>query len=151
MPTLTFCMTEEGKLPIGIKESLARMLPAYAGKKMRMVIEEYKETTSDKQRRYYFGVIVKAYHRHFALQGRHIEERQLHDTMMRHVGGFNNAFVDPFTGCPDSGRLSYNDLTKAQAEGYHTLCRQWAAEANPPFDIPEPHEYTYLQYMEGIS
>lgn len=134
-----FMVLESGKLPEGIKHTLARVIPEYAGKYVRLTLEEKQESPSDKQRRYYFGVIVEAYIEHFKANGKILDKDQMHDSMMKTIGGFNNAFVDPFTGEPDEGRLSINDLTKAQAEGYFTLCRKWAAENG--FDIPEPNEY----------
>lgn len=138
MTTLTFCLLETGRLPQGIKETLARIFPALAGKKIRLIIEEDGETSSDKQRRYCRGVIVPAFMDYFAKQGKHFDNDTMHDQMMRVIGGFSNPYVNAFTGEPDEGRLSYNKLTKAQTEGYHTLCRKWAAEKN--FDIPEPNE-----------
>jgi len=138
MTTLYMQILDDGRLPDGIKHSLATLLPSYAGKKINFTIEETKDTASDKQRRYYFGVVVPAYQQYFKEKGQSFDKDNMHDAMMKSIGGFNNPFVNPFTGEPDDGRKSYNDLTKAQAEGYHTLCRKWAAEHG--FDIPEPNE-----------
>lgn len=143
--TKLFCkIGDDGKLPIGTKETLARLIPQYAGKPLSIMLEETKDTASDRQRRYYFGVIVPAFQQYFADQGQRYDKDNLHDAMMRNIGGFNNPFVNPFTGEPDDGRKSYNDLTKAQAEGFHTLCRKWLAEKG--VDCPEPNEemYDYL-------
>lgn len=75
-------MTEEGKLPIGIKESLARMLPAYAGKKMRMVIEEYKEKRSREANSYYWACIVP-HVRHVRLEnGDPVTIEQCHEDLL---------------------------------------------------------------------
>ena len=130
-----FKVLDNGKLPDGIKKTLANVIPTYAGKYMKLTIEEKRESPSDRQRRYYFKVIVPAFMKHF---DNGLNKDQMHDSMMRVIGGFNNAYVNPFTGEEDAGRKSYNDLTSAQAEGYHTLCRKWAAENG--FDIPEPNE-----------
>lgn len=144
--TLTFRVLDDGKIPSGIRHTLSLLFPAYAGKVLRLSISEAKETASDKQRRYYFGVIVEAFVDYFQSQGKNYTKDNLHDAMMRNIGGFNNPFVNPFTGEEDAGRASFNDLTTAQAEGYFTLCRKWAAEKG--FDIPEPNEdLTYYENM----
>lgn len=133
---LTFYVTDKGLLPESIRGTLKRVVPTYAGKKVQLTIEEYRDTASDAQRKYYFKVIVPAYIKHF---GGECSKEQMHNSMMREIGGFSNEYVNPFTGESDEGRKSFNDLTKAQAEGYFTLCRKWAAENG--FDIPEPNEY----------
>lgn len=141
MPSYCFGILDNGKLPESIKVLLAGVFPKYAGKEIRLTITERKASASDKQRKYYFGVIVPAFAGYFLGNGEHYTKDQLHDSMMRSIGGFNNPYVNPFTGAPDDGRVSYNDLTTAQAEGYHTLCRQWLAERG--VDCPEPHEVNY--------
>ncbi len=141
MKTLTFRVLDSGRIPEGTRHTLSLLFPAYAGKVLRLSISEAKETASDKQRRYYFGVIVEAFVDYFQSQGKSYTKDQMHDSMMRSIGGFNNPFVNPFTGEPDEGRLSYNDLTTAQAEGYHTLCLKQGAEYG--FQIPLPNEVDY--------
>lgn len=141
MVQLFFKVLEGGKLPDGIKQNLLTLLPPLAGKEVYLTLEEKRDTSSHKQRRYYFGVIVPAFQQYFAGLGQNYDKDNLHDSMMRNIGGFNNPFVNPFTGEPDEGRKSYNDLTRAQAEGFHTICRKWLAEKG--VDCPEPNEVDY--------
>lgn len=128
----------EGKLPVDVAKSIGRAIAELDGRYCQVTVGEYVPYSSDNQREYYFAVIVEAFLDHFAKQGKTMSKEQMHDSMMRFVGGFSNPFVCPFTGEPDAGRTSYTRLTKPQAEGYHTMCRQWAAENG--FDIPEPRE-----------
>lgn len=58
MTTLTFCILDNGRLPEGIRETLARIFPSFAGKKMRLVIEEAKDKRSLGQNSYYRGFIL---------------------------------------------------------------------------------------------
>lgn len=58
MTKLTFIVMPDGKLPIGIKETLARIIPDYAGKKMTLEITEAKDKRSLDANAYYWGVIV---------------------------------------------------------------------------------------------
>lgn len=55
---MSFYITPEGKLPIGIKETLARVFPSYAGKKLRLSIVEAKDKRSLDQNAYYWVAIV---------------------------------------------------------------------------------------------
>lgn len=141
MNPLNFMVQDDGKLTDGSRQVCANVISSFAGKHITIEIAEKKDTSSSRQRRYYFGVIVPAFQQYFADQGTEYDKDNLHDSMMRNIGGFNNPFVNPFTGEPDEGRKSYNDLTKAQTEGFHTLCRKWLAEKG--VDCPEPNEAEY--------
>lgn len=57
MTTLTFQMQQDGKLPVGIRETLARRLPEFAGKKLRFTFEEAGEKRSLDQNSYLYGVV----------------------------------------------------------------------------------------------
>ncbi len=138
MLPLNAVVSDKGTLPPYISEQAKAIISRLAGKHIKIKIWESQNTASTSQREYYFAVIVPAYIKHFALEGKTFDKEQMHDSMMRFIGGFSNPYVNPFTGEPDAGRLSYNDLTVSQCEGYHVLCRKWAAENG--FDINEPNQ-----------
>lgn len=58
MTTYTFCILPDGRLPVGIKETLARVFPSFAGKKVKLSIAEAKEKRSLDQNAYYWVAIV---------------------------------------------------------------------------------------------
>lgn len=58
MSTYTFCMLETGKMPDGMRTTLANVFPSYAGKKIRLSIDEAKEKRSNDQNSYYWSAIV---------------------------------------------------------------------------------------------
>ena len=58
MPTYTFIVQPDGKLPIGMKETLGRVIPSYAGKKVRLGLEEARDKRSLDQNAYYWAAIV---------------------------------------------------------------------------------------------
>lgn len=58
MTTYTFCILPDGRLPVGIKETLARVFPSFAGKKVRLSLSEAKEKRSLDQNAYYWVAIV---------------------------------------------------------------------------------------------
>ena len=134
-------MGKDGVIPVYGRELCARTIASFAGQHIHITIEAAKEYSSDNQRRYYFDVIVGAYLEHFAKKKEFYTKDDMHDIMMRSVGGFSNPYVNPITGEPDQGRMSYNKLLKTQTEGYHTMCRAWASTKG--FDIPEPNEGIY--------
>lgn len=138
MQPLNYKLDQSGILPKIGRMQCADRIKSLAGKHIKIKIWEAEDEASESQREYYFAVIVPAFMRHFAAEDKCFDKTQMHDSMMRAIGGFSNPYVNPFTGEPDSGRKSYTALTKKQVEGYHTLCRQWAAEHD--FDIPEPNE-----------
>lgn len=136
--TTIFCtLGEGGRLPDATKQDLASILPNYAGKEVSISIEERGNKISDKQRRYYFKVIVSGFMSHF----KGYSKDEMHSALMKTVGGFNNPFVNPFTGGPDESRKSLRDVTRSQAEGYFTLCRKRGAELG--LNIREPNEEDY--------
>lgn len=58
MPDYTFIMQQDGKLPVGMKDTLGRVLPSYAGKKIKLSINEAKDKRSLDQNSYYWVAIV---------------------------------------------------------------------------------------------
>lgn len=60
MAIYTFIVSENGKFPEGIRETLAKVIPSFAGKKVRMSIAEAQEKRSLDQNSYYWAAIVPA-------------------------------------------------------------------------------------------
>lgn len=58
MSTYTFHMLDNGKMPEGMRATLSRIFPSYAGKKISLSIREAKEKRSLDQNSYYRGVIL---------------------------------------------------------------------------------------------
>lgn len=135
-----FVVGNDGILPVYGRELCARTIAKFAGQYIHITIEPAKEYSSDSQRRYYFDVIVGAYMEYFAKQKQFYTKDEMHDIMMRSVGGFSNPYVNPITGEPDQGRISYNKLTKGQAEGYHELARAWLATKGVQIPLPKEKE-----------
>lgn len=55
---LTFIIPADGKLPEGIRATLQRLIPTFAGKKMTLELREWKEKRSLDQNAYYRGVVL---------------------------------------------------------------------------------------------
>jgi hypothetical protein len=58
MKTYSFCILPDGKLPDGMRATLANVFPSFAGKRIKMSIAEHKEKRSLDQNAYYWSVIV---------------------------------------------------------------------------------------------
>lgn len=58
MSTYTMMIQQDGKLPPGMKETLSKVFPSYAGKKIRLSISEAKEKRSLDQNALYWVAIV---------------------------------------------------------------------------------------------
>lgn len=58
MSELCFTVLDSGILPDGIRATLARIFPGYAGQRLRMTIEVAKEKRSLSQNSYYWTAIV---------------------------------------------------------------------------------------------
>lgn len=79
---LSFYVLETGKLPEGIKATLARVIPTFAGKKVRLVIEEAKEKRSTDANRYYWGVLVEEVRKFHLEQGHAISPDDCHEELL---------------------------------------------------------------------
>jgi hypothetical protein len=151
MREYSFFVDKNGVIPEYARKQCATEIAKRPEKHIKIKIWEAEETPSDRQRKYYFAVVVHKYCQHFINNesGKYSKEEKdaMHNSLMRTIGGFNKPFVNVITGEEDEGRLSWNDLSKTQAEGYMTLCRKRAAEKG--FNVPEPHEDEAIWLMDN--
>lgn len=136
MVALTFQVTPEGRLPEGIKDTLKRLIPEWAGKKLTMTLVPYKKRASNSQREYYFAVIVPAWQTILhETQDEYYDKDEAHDYLMEEIGGW---FKPLKKGEKHPKRRSYMDFTTEECERHHALCRAKAAEEG--YQIEEPNE-----------
>lgn len=137
MTTLSFQMTPEGKLPEGIKVTLARSLPAFAGRKMRFTFEEAKKQRSIKQNRFYFGPMINAVRLWLLDNGSVFSASDVHEYLWRNVLKETEMVVMP-DGSTFERRLSSKDSTPADWEKRMDILRAWGAERG--LELPFPNE-----------
>lgn len=82
MTTLTFYMQDDGKLPVGIRESLSHMLPKFAGKKLRLTLVEAKEKRSLDQNALYWAAIIPHVRQVRFDAGDPVSEEQVHEDLL---------------------------------------------------------------------
>jgi len=69
MAKYSFYVSPDGKLPIGIKETLAKVIPLFAGKKVHLELEEAEDKRSLNQNDFYWSVIIPAIRDYLMAEG----------------------------------------------------------------------------------
>lgn len=139
MKKLTFFVMDNGKLPEGIKHTLGELFPKYAGKKIRLTIEEAGNTRTPPQNRFWFGVCIPVIRDWFYEQGYNFDATDVHEYMVRKVWKCTEVmFIE---GEPYERRLSSTKLTTVEWEQRIDLSRAWCAEKG--IILPFPNEADY--------
>lgn len=82
MNTYTFCMLENGKMPEGMRLTLANIFPSFAGKKLKLTIAEAKEKRSKSQNDYYWTAIVPHVRKVRFEMGDPLSTEQVHEDLL---------------------------------------------------------------------
>lgn len=136
MKTLTFKMLDSGRIPDGIKHTLSVLFPAYAGKVLRLSIEEVKKRRSNKQNRFWYGVMIPAIRAWFLEHGYNFDAQEVHEYMVRRV--WKHTEVVFIENEPYERRLSSTELTPHEWEVRLEITRAWGAERG--LILPFPRE-----------
>lgn len=134
----TCIVDDNGRIPLLISQRVSAAFKSVRGQAVHIVIEPPKRYSTNSQRQYYFGVIVKSFQDYFLSHGQWHDKDELHDMMMKHIGHLWIEEPNPFTGEITKKRRSYNALSTQEAEVYHMQCRAEAASRG--IDIDEPNE-----------
>lgn len=137
-------VVENGKLDLH-RSSFALQLKTLSGP-VKVTVEELRETITDKQRRYFFGVVVSSLVAAFKELGHDhtkadvlefLKERFLFREKINKV---SNAYVK----VPISLSKKDDALTKPEFEAFKFDIQRWAAEILN-VQIPEPNEMSYAE------
>lgn len=82
MKRLSFLVTEDGKLPEGIKSTLKWVIPSFAGKKVELSIGEAKDKRSLDQNAYYWTVVVPHVQKVRLENGDPVTEDTVHEDLL---------------------------------------------------------------------
>ncbi len=129
---------EAGRVPKHVSLAVMDVVKGQDGQPLNMVIKTRKRYSSDKQRKYYYGVLIARIQGFILSQGgKYIDADDLHAYFMVEVGKFTR---ERHLGHGEIAmiRRSYTDLSTAEAEEYHLKLRRWGAERG--LDLPEPNE-----------
>lgn len=132
-----------GKLELHNREGLERHIASLAGKRVEIAIREPRKRGSDRQKNYYWGVLIK---RIADEVGIYTEDgrQQIHSELMRHY------FPTEKRGGMIEIRKSYTELDSKQREDYHEWIRVDAAcgeITNAPLWLPQPNETEEYEYV----
>lgn len=115
-----------------IKECANQNLPC-----VEITVAPYKPTRSDKQNRYYWGVVVDYVRTLFESGGESYDDEEVHEILMHEVGKYKRA-VAMKNGNIHIIRLSSAKLNTQEFEIYLEKVRAWAAAEG--CIIPLPNE-----------
>lgn len=91
---LTFIVNEQGKLPQAIKNTLARVIPEMANKKVTLTLIEAKDKRSLQQNSYWFAMLDKYVVPVFREAGSNWSDFDIHEEIMKELG-YEKAMVKP--------------------------------------------------------
>lgn len=131
-------------IPMPVMQQVMRGLRVMDGKNVRITLEEVKRRRSDKQNRYYWGVIIPMVTEMFLDTGNTLDGEQVHEFLKEHVGALKDVVSDPH-GVIHSVVRSSTKLTTAEWEDYMERVRAWAADFG--LIIPLPNE---VELWEGV-
>jgi NinB protein len=87
MTTFPFYVTEDGKMPVGARETYIRLLKELAGKKVTISIKEAKEKRSLDQNAYYWAAIVPHVRKVRLEAGDPVTIEQCHEDLLSEFAG----------------------------------------------------------------
>lgn len=145
--TLTFKVLDTGKLPQGIRETLAALFPVYAGKVIKLSISESKKYRSNPQNRFWFGAMIPAIKEWFMEHGHNFSAEEIHEYMVKRV--WKHTQIVLIENEPYERRLSSADLSTIEWEKYMDITRHWGAERG--LILPFPHEHFERNEDEAIN
>lgn len=147
----------------GFGEQILNAIDILEGKRAKITIEEFRRPRTNKQNRYYWGVVLKAYCQYFERQGHYFSNDEMHLWIKEYVwGDFQDITVEKvdrdgvITYLPMRHILSSTTLDTLQFEERMFLSRAYAAENFDGLQIPEPsekidaHVLEWLENPEGI-
>lgn len=121
-------IVKNGRLKLHDREKFDNYLTGIDGE-VELTVEKFRKKRSDKQNRYYYGVIVKMFSEHTG-----------YDPKAAH-GILANRFLRVQVGDYYYVR-STKDLKTHEMEEYHANCRMWLSTEFSLY-VPDPNEVVY--------
>jgi hypothetical protein len=128
----------DGTIPRKVSEAIRDKLKGMVGKNVTIILGEWKPPRSNKQNRYYWGVVVKRIHRVFLYHGNELDLNQTHEFLKEYVGMLTDVLILP-NGQKRNIVRSTTSLDTGEWEVFMEKCREWAARVLN-LVIPLPNE-----------
>lgn len=125
-----------------VRKAIGACIMVMDGKEVSITIKEVKSTRSQKQNRYYWGVVVKMIHQLFLDTGNDATAEEVHDFLKQEVGGIHKELY-----APDGKVRTITGSSATQStidfEDYMQKCRAWAARWDVFIPLPNETDFTY--------
>ena len=131
-----FRVLDNGKLPEGVKATLARIIPTYAGKEMVLTLEPAKKRRSLSQNSFFHGPFLDALTDMFLEAGNDIDRDTVKD-IAKEKFGLRVSVTMP-DGVIESKPKSTREYTTTEIEEFMEKIRAWAARYD--HQLPFPNE-----------
>lgn len=132
---------EQGKLHLANPQRFRQELKQFKPCDVELIIKK-KGKRSDKQNRYYWGVLVDEIRRRLQELGTRVDAETVHEFLKQ-------KFNAEIMVTPDGEKLEFGrtttDMNKGEMNEYMERIREWAA-LSLDISIPEPNEQTQIDY-----
>jgi hypothetical protein len=126
---------KKGKLPEYVSNGIKRLFEMYEGRRIKIIISEYKNPRSSKQNRFYWGYVIPVITEMFRQCGNSAGADEVHEYLKRHVGKLVDVIETP-DGQKKFITKSSAKLTTEEWENYINEIRAWAAQFGVAVPFP---------------
>jgi hypothetical protein len=128
--TYTFIVGNDGKIPVGMRETLAKVFPSFAGKKVRLSVAEAQEKRSLDQNSYYWGVIVPHVRWARFEMGDALSLEQVHEDLLKQFAPIMTSQM--LNGVPYGRPMRSKEMSVSQMANFITAITATMAEFGYP-------------------
>lgn len=121
----------------GVYAMMRTVFVRFAGERIKITIERYRELRSLKQNAYHWAVVIPCIRKIMIRAGNDWTDLQIHEWLKQHVGGLVKV-IHNLDGSESEIVLPSKELTTVQWERFMERIRQWADELG--YHIPLPGE-----------
>jgi hypothetical protein len=133
--TFSFCVLENGKLPPGMKVTLANVIPSYAGKWLNLTLAERKEKRTISQNDYYWVAIVPHVRKVRFDSGDALSIDQVHEDLLAQFAP--SKIATRFDGERYSRPMRSKEMSVKEMADYITAITACMAEFGEPVPVKE--------------
>lgn len=124
-------MVKEAKLTIHNLTDFVQYIRQFDGQRVQIKVDQYKDTRSERQNRYYWGVVIKIFADYFGMEPMEAHEALKWEHLRKRIK--DRSGVERYT-IKSTAAMKTNEF-----EDYMAFLRRWGA-TEFQLDIPEPNE-----------
>lgn len=131
---------KDGVLPRNVREAIAMLMRGMEGKIVKVAVSEHKARRSGSQNAYHWSVIVPHWKALFKDAGELLDNEEVHNYLVRHVGKLDRTVVGP-DGAVHQVTPSTSDLDTKEFTEFLETCRRVALSYGCDIPPPDPEYY----------